>query len=91
MNYTITYKTKVKNLSTGEQFIDYKKTVTRKDCDLLPHQHPMYNSDFFGGILNKAHKKAINNRDWCRLSELPSNVSIDTTGFLAEVSIKIGE
>ena len=88
--YTIKYKTKVKTLQSGEQYIDYKKSITRKDCDLKPHQHALYNSDFFERILNKDHKSAINNRGWSKLSELPDAVSVNTDSFLAEVSITVG-
>jgi len=84
----IRYKTKVREMVGGRKYIDYKKSVTRKDCLLKPHEHAYYNSDMFPSILTKAALKAQGSRTWSYIDELPAGITIDTTtGFLAVVTI----
>ena len=87
----ITYKTKVRELCDADgspkPYIDYKRALTRRDCNLRPHEHDYYNSDMFIGMLNRAHKAATGGREWCCLCDLPTGVTVDATGFLATVTI----
>ena len=87
----IEYKTKVRTLynadDTTSPYIEYKRTLSRRDCNLRPHEDAYYNSDMFVGMLNRAHKAATGGREWCRLADLPAGVTVDTTGFLATVTI----
>lgn len=85
----ISFKTKIKTLHGGEEYIDYKRRVHRSDCNLTPCQHDYYNSDLFIGMLNRAYQKAINNHKWCELSRLPENVKVTKGKFLSEVTINI--
>jgi hypothetical protein len=91
----ITYKTKVRQMHTDNglvDYIDFKAVVSRKDCNLKPHQHDYYNCDMFPSMLNRAHKEATHSNEWkrwCLLSELPDAVTVDTTGFLATVTVQI--
>jgi hypothetical protein len=90
---TVNYKVKVRQIGYAGQdtvpMIDYKKSISRRDCNLKPHQHAYYNSDLFPAMLNRAVAKATNGKGWSRLSELPEAVSVDTSGFLATVTIRI--
>jgi hypothetical protein len=56
-------------------------------------QHAKYgsyaNSDLFPGMLARIRKDLLNGRAFLRLSDLPPNVTIDTSGFLARVSIEV--
>ncbi|WP_224962603.1 hypothetical protein [Geomonas subterranea] len=83
----IQYKTKVKKMANGREYIDFKKTLDRKDTPLKPHEHTYYNSDLFPSIIRRAALKAQNNRAWCYVDELPAGISLDATGFLAVVTI----
>lgn len=86
---TIEYKTKVKTFDGGEQYIDYKVNVGKTDCNLKPCQHAYYNSDMFDSMLKRAVVAAQDKKKWCRLSELPACVSVDTSKFMAVVTIQI--
>lgn len=86
---TVSYKTKIRQFSDGVKYIDYKKSISRHDCNLQPHQHYYFNSDMFPSMLKRAALVAQNNREWCRLSDLPESVIIDESGFLATVTLKI--
>lgn len=83
----IQYKTKVKQMADGREYIDYKKKLDRKDTPLKPHEHTYYNCDLFPSMLTRAALRAQNNRTWCYVDELPAGITIDTTGFLAIVTI----
>lgn len=86
----ISYKTKVKSFANNEgDYIDYKVNITKSDCNLKPHQHDYYNCDMFNSMLKRATLTAQNNKTWCRLSDLPENVKIDTSKFMAIVTIQI--
>lgn len=91
----IHFKTKVRSLVEADQtespYIDLKRCVTRKDCNLKPHQHVYYNSDLFPSMLNRAYRQITQGREWLRLSELPPGVNVDTSGFLAVVTIQLPE
>ena len=91
----IQFKTKVRSLveadRTESPCIDLKRSVTRKDCDLKPHQHAYYNSDLFPSMLNHAYRQITHGREWLRLSQLPPGVTVDASGFLAVVTIQLPE
>lgn len=83
----IRYKTKVQFMADGREYITYKKKLGRKDTPLKPHEHTYYNSDLFPSILARAALRAQDNRTWCYVDQLPAGITIDTTGFLAMVTI----
>ena len=89
----ITYKTKVRKLieSDGSEsdIIDYKRELTRRDCNLKPHEHNYYNSDLFPAMLNGVYQNAIERKQWVRLAKLPEGVAVDASGFLAVVTIQL--
>lgn len=90
MNAIITYKTKIKDFAdNGGKYIDYKKTFGRADCNLRPHEHSYYNSDMFPAMLNRAALKAQNNKQWCRIEDLPSCIVVDDSKFMAVVTMTI--
>jgi hypothetical protein len=91
---TVTFKTKVRHMQDGDtgttfEYIDYKRELSRHDCNLKPHQHDYYNSDLFPSMLKRAYETAIGGRPWVRLSCLPENVTVNSTGFLAIVTVRI--
>ena len=94
MPHTISYKVKPFTLhehdNTTSQAIDFKRVLSRKDCSMKPCDHTYYNSDLFPAMLNRAYRQIIGEyRTWARLSELPEGVSVDTSKFLAVVTIKL--
>jgi hypothetical protein len=56
-------------------------------------QHPKYgayaNSDLFAGMLARIRRDVLNGRAYLRLNELPGNVTVDASGFLACVTIEV--
>jgi len=84
----ITYKTKVRKMD-GKPYIDYKVNVTKHDCNLRPHQHYYYNCDLFNGMLKHAVIQAQQKRTWQYLDELPEGITVNTSNFLATVTIQI--
>ncbi len=90
---TVTYKAKVREMLNAADavvpYVDFKRTLSRRDCDLKPHTHDYYNSDLFPAMLNGAYRAAIGNREWCELSALPAGVTVDTSGFLATVTVRL--
>lgn len=91
--HTITYKTKVKYLDEGEgtrtPYIEYKRVVTRTDCSMKNHEHTYYNSDLFPAMLNRIYNQLIDGKPWCRLNQLPPAITVDTSKFLAVVTIAL--
>lgn len=90
MQAILTYKTKVKQFAdNGGQYIDYKKSYSRRECNLKPHEHAYYNSDLFPSMLNRAARAAQQNKEWCRLEDLPECITLDTSKFLAVVTVRV--
>lgn len=95
MAHYITFKTKPFKLYRHEDdgfdmAIDFKKRVKKSDCSMKPIDHTYYNSDMFEGILNREYKRIIGeHKTWARLDQLPDGVTVDTTKFLAVVTIQL--
>lgn len=85
----IKYKVKVKSMQDGREYIDYKKTITRTDCNLKPCDHSLYNSDLFRQVLARGHNAAVNNKSWTYLDSLPESVTVDNSSFLATVTVSV--
>lgn len=84
----ITYRVKVRQMQDGREYLDYKKKISRTDCNLNASGHEYYNTDMFIPMLNRAAWAAQNKREWCYLDELPPGVTVDTSSFLATVTIQ---
>lgn len=95
MPHTIEYKTKVKYMLGNNDekipYIEFKREVRRADCSMRNHEHTYYNSDLFPSMLNRIHKQLTNNKEWCSLTSLPEHVTVDTSKFLAVVTITLPE
>ena len=91
----VSFKTKIRQIENADgsksDYVEYKRQVARTDCNLRPHEHTYYNSDLFLPMLNAAYKKVIQNKAWVKLSDLPPEVNIDKSDFLAEVTVKLPE
>lgn len=89
----IVFKTKPYSIWSGDvqrQAITFKKTLTRSNCDLKPHEHNYYNCDLFPGMLNRAYRKVIGEyKTWAYVDDLPVGVSVDTSKFLAVVTVEL--
>lgn len=93
----IQFKAKVKTAYNVDdtiafQFIPIPK-ITRNHCDMAKfRQSRKYghyaNSDLFPAMLGRIMGE-LGLREWVKLGELPDCVSIDTSGFLAVVSISV--
>jgi len=85
----ISYKVKVKSMQDGREYIDYKKTIARTDCNLKPCDHNLYNSDLFRQVLARGHNRAVGNKSWTYLDSLPESVTVDNSSFLATVTVSV--
>lgn len=97
---TITFKTKVKEFWNVDGTSDGKyvnipefKTI---HCDMAEfRRHPRFggiaNSTLFPNALKRIRRDVLRSdyRDYVRLSDMPENMAIDTSGFLAVVTITI--
>lgn len=81
MTATISYKVKpfiVDCDGTERQAVRFKKTVSRADCSLRPHEHDFYNSDLFPRMLQRQYEKIKGEyRDWSYLDDLPPGFSVN--------------
>lgn len=94
---TITFKAKcraVYNMDDTVAFhiIDVPK-LTRAHCDMPAfRKHPKYsglvNSDLFPNVLSHI-KRDVAPHGWIKLEAPPASVQIDTSGFLAVVTIEV--
>jgi hypothetical protein len=90
---TISFKTKpypIWDNDIKRTAINFKVKINKTDCNIKPHEHRYYNSVIFTGMLNKVYKQIIGEyRTWAFIDELPENVSIDTSKFLAIVTVTL--
>lgn len=95
---TITFKAKAArevtrdNVATGVYIIPVP-TLTRGHCDMAAFRnHPKYgglaNSDLFGSALTRISRDTFK---WQRIrtDEVPPNVTVDLSGFLAVVTVEV--
>ena len=104
MNADITFSAKVQECQNVDGTLAYRfvqvPELTRKHCDMAAfRKHPKYgayaNSDLFPAMLSRIRKPLLSTFDYrtgsggMRLDQLPENVAVDTSGFLAKVTIKV--
>ena len=66
--------------------------LTRRHCDMdAMRQHPKFrayaNSDLFPSLLRRLRKDRLG--DYVRLDRIPADINVDTSGFLAEVTLDV--
>jgi predicted component of viral defense system (DUF524 family) len=90
---TITFKTKPYIVWDGDikrTAITFKKEINKTDTNIKPHEHRYYNANMFKGMLNKTYKQIIGEyKTWAFIDAMPANVSIDTSKFLAVVTVSL--
>lgn len=94
---TITFKAKVQTMynmddTEAYKFISVPQFKTSHADRESFRKHPKYsglvNSDLFQNVLSRIRRDTIKN-DMVRLDQLPANVSVDASGFLAVVTITV--
>lgn len=95
---TIKFRAKVQTLGDADgawtkEFVPVP-TLTRAHCDMTAFRsHVKYggyaNSDLFPGMLARIRKEMLNGRVGLFLEDLPPNVEIDASGFLATVTVTV--
>ena len=92
----ISFKAKVEtvfNMDGSEAYSRIKvPELTRHHCDMnAMRQHPKFrsyaNSDLFPSLLRRLRKDRLG--DYVRLDNLPADINVDTSGFLAEVTLDV--
>lgn len=95
METLVQFKTKVKKMhqadDTVREYVEYKRKLVRTDCNLRPQDHAYFNCDMFPSMLNRAYEDVTNRREWVYLDSLPDGVTVDTSKFLAVVTVKLPE
>jgi hypothetical protein len=99
MSATITFKAKVETVRHTDNSVAYQRVkvpvLTRSHCDMAGFRASrrygfMANSDLFPNALARIAREVTNrNNGHLRLDALPGNVTVDTTGFLARVTITL--
>ena len=93
----ITFKAKVETTAHMDHSPAYQRVkvpkIERRHCDMDafrkdPKFGALANSDIFPNALRRAMRDA-GICEYIRLGPLPENVEIDTSGFLAQVTIRI--
>ena len=94
----VTFRAKVQPVTyMGEDTPRYSRIkvpqLTRAHCDMAAFRTDRNwgayaNSDLFLNMLNGA-KKLIGVGEYIRLDEVPTGVTVDTSGFLAEVTFEL--
>jgi len=94
----VTFKTKVQTMYALDDTPLYQYVAVpefkRSHVDMAAaRKHPEFgglaNSDLFPGVLARIRRGVLNGRAWLRLDELPANVTVDASGFLARVTINV--
>lgn len=95
----IQFKAKIESITfVGDSMPAYRRIkipeLKRNHCDMAAfRQHPKYgsyaNSDLFHGILKRIKSEIFNGRDYLRLDSIPAGVSVDESGFLANVEFSV--
>ncbi len=97
MTATLTFKTKLRpvlNMDNTHAWTEiHVPVLTRAHCDMNAfRQHKRYggiaNSDLFKNALTRIRNDVAPN-GWIKLEQLPDNVTVDTSGFLAKVTITV--
>lgn len=93
----ITFKAKAEAVYYMDGSVHYHRIkvpkIERRHCDMNAFRTdkkfgPYANSDLFPALLRRAMKDA-NIPEHIRLDAVPESVEIDTSGFLAQVTIRI--
>lgn len=87
----ITFKVKIQEMYDGKKYINVP-VFKRSHCDMNVFRvHPKYgaytNSDLFPAMLQRIRKEVTGSIIY--LNNIPENVKIDTSGFLAVVSFEV--
>lgn len=99
MSATISFKTKIKTMYNPDDSEAYRYVTVpvfkHCHCDMdAMRKHPRYgsfaNSDLFLGILAKVRLGIVGKYgNHIKINELPDNISVDDSGFLAVVTITV--
>jgi hypothetical protein len=95
---SITFKAKIQAIKQQDGAVAYQYVTVprleRKHCDMSAFRsHPVFgalaNSDLFPGILSRIRAELIGGGLGLRMDKLPSNVSVNDTGFLAVITVTV--
>lgn len=93
----ITFRAKIETIYNMDDTVAYQRVkvpkLAARHCDMAAFRAdqkfgPYANSDLFPSVLARA-VKALGVKDYIRLDAIPGGVSVDTSGFLAQVTISV--
>ena len=91
---SIEFRAKVETIYNMDDTVAFQRikvpTLDRKHCDMAAfRKHPKFgglaNSDLFKNVLARIKRDRLG--DYVRLDRIPEGVTVDTSGFLALVSL----
>ena len=91
---SIEFRAKVETIYNMDDTVAFQRikvpTLDRKHCDMAAfRKHPKFggfaNSDMFKNVLARIKRDRLG--DYVRLDRIPEGVTVDTSGFLALVSL----
>ena len=92
----ISFKAKIETVFNMDESEAYSRIkvpeLTRRHCDMnAMRQHPKFgsyaNSDLFPSMLRRLRKERLG--DYVRLDRIPADINVDTSSFLAEVTLDV--
>ena len=93
---TISFRGKPETVHNGDTKEKWLKIpeLKRSHCDMAAFRsHPKYsgyaNSDMFPGMLKRIRESVFGRANYIKLHAIPDGVTVDTSGFLAEVTFKV--
>ena len=95
---TITVRAKVQERRYADGTLSKRyvqlPALARKHCDMPAFRaHPRFgsyaNSDLFGGMLTRIKREVAGESGAIDLANIPSNVRVDESGFLAVITIEV--
>lgn len=94
----ITFRAKVREIHDGDVRRRYVPipVLDRRHCNMDAFRSsrrfgPYANSDFFKGMLARIRKDALHGSPWLYLDSAGPGVNVDTSDFLAKVTITVDE
>lgn len=93
---TISFRAKVETIYNVDETVAWQHIkvpkLERRHCDMDAfRRHPKFgglaNSDLFPNLLSRIKRDHLG--EYVRLDRVPANVTVDTSGFLAVVSLEV--
>lgn len=94
-NGSVVFKGKIRDMHNVNGTLSYRYIPIKKTISKADYIHPAgtnrhagyYNSNLFISMIKRGMLEVIGTAEKIKMEQLPAGVSVDTSGFLAEVNI----